>query len=108
MKKRLTALLFIGLFSFSAFGVTPPLLSKPCDKTQITSVQNENKLIICLSGMNTDGLLLKVFSPSGVLIEHVKLEGNKTSYEMNKPEKGIYWISMTNEKIAKFERVLVK
>lgn len=108
MKRIILTLTLLGFFAISAFSGAPTKPNEPCDKPTIKSVQSEEKLVLCLSGIKTDGLLLKVFSSNGQLIENVKLEGEKESYEMDKPEKGIYWVSMTKDKTAKFERVMVK
>jgi hypothetical protein len=105
MKKLLTALFAATLLLLG--GPTIAAEGEPCDKN-VKTIDKGDKIVICLSEMNTEGLNLRVFSPEGMIIESATLDQPNENYEIVKPESGIYWVSMKNGSQQKFQKFIVR
>ncbi|MGB0429475.1 MAG: T9SS type A sorting domain-containing protein [Bacteroidia bacterium] len=80
---------------------------EPCN-TKLIAIDKGDKLVLCISDIETNGLLVKVFNPKGMIIENTTLSGKATNYTINKPAKGVYWVSMKNGSEVKVERFIVR
>ncbi len=105
--KGITTLVLTALLIFTIAPVKATEGEPPCN-SKVKTIDKGDKLILCLNDIKTDGLSLKVFNPDGLIIERTTLKGETNNYEMNKPERGIYWVSMKNGPEVKCERFIVR
>ncbi|MBI3143208.1 MAG: hypothetical protein HYZ16_10305 [Bacteroidetes bacterium] len=74
---------------------------------RIISYQVNNKLVIELSSINTDGLRLQLFSESGDMVESVLLRAGTASHQMEKPTAGVYLLFLKKESAVAIKRLRV-
>lgn len=105
MNKLLTALLTTFLLQFGSPTIAAE--SEPCDKN-LKTIDKGDKIVICFNEIKTNGLILKVFNPEGMIIDSATLDQSNDNYEIDKPESGIYWVSMKNGSQLKFQKIIVR
>ncbi|MBI1183155.1 T9SS type A sorting domain-containing protein [bacterium] len=101
---RIITSLLLALFLLMA--VTVPA-SATGDLT-ITHAELEDKVVIKLEGIETDGWRLRIFTNQGKLIENKLLSPHTTSYEMLHPDKGMYWLSLKNGDQTTFKLINIQ
>ncbi|MFY0673945.1 MAG: T9SS type A sorting domain-containing protein [Bacteroidia bacterium] len=105
MKKLLTALIAATFLLLG--GPISASDGEPCNKN-VKTIDKGDKIVICLNEMDSDGLNLKVYNPEGMIIESTTLNSPNENYEIDKPESGIYWVSMKNQSQQKFQRLIIR
>ena len=103
MRSVVASLLLCTFLISTAFSTKADITD--LDRIRLQSQAVGTTLVVAFSGVETQGLHIRVFDQSGNLIESKTLSGETKSLELERAKKGIYWVTVSKNHEMTYKRI---
>lgn len=101
--KRIVVVLMILSLAITSINTRADITD--LNKIKVKSEEVGDRLIVALEGVDTDGLLVKLFDQSGNLLTSKTLTAETKKLELENYKKGVYWITLTKNHEMTYRRI---